>query len=204
MLVLRLACSAYLDGCLLGRSIFCVYPSSAPGGVSDQLAQFLAQAKVLVGSSCKENLLQRVHRVPGTSLERFKAGRGKATTADISIAAQARTVRVEPRYRGKRKGETVVVFDGFTTEGKSLEWARMLLTAVGAAEVIALTIGKYPKAHTAYRLRPGRTVKPYEVNAFTLSDFTATRGKSGVQDGLAAALQALIDRFIEDAQHADE
>ncbi|MBC7271969.1 hypothetical protein ACF09G_36200 [Streptomyces albogriseolus] len=196
VLMLRLLTSAYLDDCLPGRSLFCVYPSSSPGKVSDQLAQFLTKAKVLVGSRYKENLLQRVHRAPDTSLERVKASRGQITTADISIAAQARTVRVDPGHRGKLRGKTVVVFDDFTTEGKSLEWARTLLVAAGAAEVIALTIGKYPKPHTAYALRRGRKVNPFDVNDLTESDFIATRGPYGVDDGPADSLQATMDQFI--------
>ncbi|MFG3064842.1 hypothetical protein ACGFYM_40840 [Streptomyces sp. NPDC048231] len=53
---------------------------------------------------------------------------GPVEQADISIGAQARTVRINPKYRGKLKGKTVIVFDDFTTEGKSIEWARTLLT----------------------------------------------------------------------------
>lgn len=54
ILMLRLLSSAYLDGTLLNRSLFCVYPSSTPGQVSAQIAGFLTNAKVMVGSYYRE------------------------------------------------------------------------------------------------------------------------------------------------------
>ena len=144
VLMLRLLCAAYLDGALPGQSYFCVYPSSTPAKGSPQLAGFLERAKVMTGSSYKEDLLERVAQAPDTSLERYKRSIGQSSTKDISIAAQARTVRINPNYRKKIAGKTVIVFDDFTTEGKSIEWARILLGEAGAARVIALTIGKYP------------------------------------------------------------
>jgi phosphoribosylpyrophosphate synthetase len=195
VLMLRLLCSAYLDGSLPGRSFFCVYPSSTPGRVSPQLGQFLQQAKVMTGSYYEEDLLERVLPAPDTSLERWRASRGQPT-ADISIAAQARTVRVNPDYRKKLLGKTVIVFDDFTTEGKSLEWARTLLTSAGATQVIALTIGKYPSAHTAYQLRSGTEIDPFTINDLTAEHFLTTPGQRGVQDGPAASLKESMARFI--------
>ncbi|GGJ48594.1 hypothetical protein [Streptomyces brasiliensis] len=60
------------------------------------------------------------------------------------------------------------LLDDFTTEGKSIEWPRILLASAKAAEVIALTIGKYGSArHTAYRLRFGITIDLYTVGDLT-------------------------------------
>jgi len=200
VLVLRLLSSAYLEGNLPGRGLFCIYPSSSPGKVSAQLEQFLQLAKVTVGSYYKEDLLERVLQAPDTSLERWKASSGQATTADISIAAQARTVRVNPSYKRKLSGKTVIVFDDFTTEGKSLEWARTLLVAAEAAQVIALTVGKYPSAHTAYALRPGLKIDPFTTNPLTAGDFTTSPRPGGAEDGPARSLRRAMVRFIADGQ----
>src|SRR5690606_15648144 len=81
ILMLRLLSSAYLDGTLPHRSLFCVYPSSSPGQVSQQLAGFLTKAKVMVGSYYREDLLERTGQAPDTSLERWKRSRGEAGTA---------------------------------------------------------------------------------------------------------------------------
>ncbi|MEU8351362.1 hypothetical protein [Streptomyces sp. NPDC048845] len=200
ILMLRLLSSAYLDGTLPHRSLFCVYPSSSPGRVSRQLAGFLTKAKAMVGSYYRESLLERVTQAPDTSLERVKRNRGQASTADISIAAQARTVRINPGHRGKLTGKTVVVFDDFTTEGTSIEWARTLLLRAGAAEVIALTVGKYGSRHTRYELRPGTAVDPFDVNDLTAADFVKTTPAGGTGEGPADSLTAAMQHFIAAAQ----
>ncbi|WP_306191422.1 hypothetical protein [Streptomyces sp. MK5] len=200
VLMLGLLSAAYLDGTLPGQSYFCVYPSSTPAKGSPQLAGFLERAKVMTGSSYKEDLLERVAQAPDTSLERYKRSIGQSTGRDISIAAQARTVRVNPKYRKKITSKTVIVFDDFTTEGKSIEWARTLLSETGAARVIALTIGKYPSRHTVYRLRPGVTIDPFTTNDLTVADFLTTTGPGGVEEGPSLALTAAMNHFVAAAE----
>ncbi|MDX3030874.1 hypothetical protein PV421_36200 [Streptomyces scabiei] len=200
VLMLRLLCAAYLDGALPGQSYFCVYPSSTPAKGSPQLAGFLERAKVMTGSSYKEDLLERVAQAPDTSLERYKRSIGQSSAKDISIAAQARTVRVNPNYRRKIAGKTVIVFDDFTTEGKSIEWARTLLDEAGAARVIALTIGKYPSRHTVYRLRPGVTIDPFTTNDVTAADFLTTSGPGGAAEGPSRSLAAAMAHFAATAE----
>ncbi len=200
VLMLRLLCAAYLDGALPGQSYFCVYPSSTPAKGSPQLAGFLERAKVMTGSSYKEDLLERVAQAPDTSLERYKRSIGQSSTKDISIAAQARTVRINPNYRKKIAGKTVIVFDDFTTEGKSIEWARILLGEAGAARVIALTIGKYPSRHTVYRLRPGVTIDPFTTNDVTAADFLTTSGPGGAAEGPSRSLTAAMAHFAASAE----
>ncbi|WJY43248.1 hypothetical protein QT196_38995 (plasmid) [Streptomyces sp. P9-2B-2] len=209
ILMLRLLASAYLDGALPHRSLFCVYPSSSPGRVSAQLAGFLTNAKVMVGSRYMEDLLERVTQAPDTSLERVKMNRGQVSTADISIAAQARTVRVNPRYRGRLTGKTVIVFDDFTTEGKSIEWARILLSKAGAAQVIALTVGKYGSRHTNYALRPttsndsGVAIDPYTVSNLSAADFVSTVFSGTYGPGPEDSLTAAMAHFAAAAQNTD-
>ncbi|MDN3029424.1 hypothetical protein [Streptomyces sp. S.PB5] len=99
----------------------------------------------------------------------------------------------------------MIVFDDFTTEGKSIGWARTLLTSVKAEQVIALTIGKYRDSrHTAYQLRPSTTVDPFEVNyhlAATNFATTAVTGAAG--PGPDDALKATMSRFIAAARSTD-
>ncbi|MEU6355204.1 phosphoribosyltransferase [Streptomyces sp. NPDC047072] len=201
ILMLRLLSSAYLDGTLPGRSLFCVYPSSNVGKVSAQLAGFLEKAKVMVGSYYKDDLLERVITAPDTSIERVKRNRGEATTADITIAAQTRTVRINPKHQGNLTGKTVVVFDDFTTEGTSIEWARTLLLSAGAAQVIVLTVGKYGSRHTSYELHPGTAIDPFDVNDLTAADFVKTTRAAGAGQGPADSLTAAMNHFIAAAEH---
>ncbi|WP_435057812.1 hypothetical protein [Streptomyces sp. bgisy060] len=205
ILMLRLLSSAYLDGTLPHRSLFCVYPSSSPGQVSQQLAGFLTKAKVMVGSYYREDLLERTGQAPDTSLERWRRSQGEASTADISIGAQARTVRINPKYKGKLKGKTVIVFDDFTTEGKSIEWARILLNNAKAEQVIALTIGKYGTSrHTAYQLRPGTTVDPFQVSYhLAATNFVTTSVTGAAGPGPDDALKDTMAHFIAAAQSSE-
>lgn len=120
---------------------------------------------------------------------------------DISIAAQARTVRINPKYRGRLTGKTVIVFDDFTTDGKSIEWARILLSNAGATQVIALTVGKYPSRHTTYTLHPptsnhpGVTINPYTISDLAVTDFVSTTFPETFGPGPEASLTATMAHF---------
>ncbi|MFJ9847653.1 hypothetical protein ACIRYZ_46025, partial [Kitasatospora sp. NPDC101155] len=73
--------------------------------------------------------------------------------------------------------------DDFTTAGMSLEWARILLTKAGAAQVIGLTIGKYRKPHTFYIPRPGVVIDPYTTNKVAPADFQTSDRSPGFGTG---------------------
>ncbi|MFE4514729.1 hypothetical protein ACFRMQ_11135 [Kitasatospora sp. NPDC056783] len=199
-LMLQLLCSAYLDGTLPGGTRFAVYPSSTPGKVSAQIGEFLERAKVVVGSHYKPDLLERVAQAPDTSLERWKAREGRPAQ-DVSIATQARTVRVNPKYRGKLDGATVIVFDDFTTAGMSLDWARTLLTEAGAGQVIALTIGKYRKPHTHYIPRPGTSIDPFEANDVTAAHFDQVQADADCTIGPEARIHASVQHILAGTRH---
>jgi hypothetical protein len=99
----------------------------------------------------------------------------------------------------------VIVFDDFTTEGKSIEWARTLLTSAQAEQVIALTIGKYGASrHTAYQLPPGTTIDPHKVSYHLAStNFVTTPVAGATGPGPDDALKVAMSHFIAAAQNAD-
>ncbi|MGW1365302.1 phosphoribosyltransferase [Streptomyces chartreusis] len=113
--------------------------------------------------------------------------------------------RVNPKCKGKLKGKTVIVFDDFTTEGKSIEWARTLLTSANAAQVIAPTIGKYGASrHTAYQLRQGTRIDPYQVSYhLAATNFVTTPVTGAAGPGRDDALKATMSHFIAAAQNAE-
>ncbi|MEV7581240.1 hypothetical protein [Streptomyces erythrochromogenes] len=191
ILMLHLLFSAYLDGSLPHRAWFCVYPSSTPGRVNDQLAEFLEPAKVMVGSYYKGDLLVRASKATDTSLARAT---GRHDT--VSIATQANTVHLNPKYRSTVRGKTVIVFDDFTTEGMSLDWARNLLTKAGARQVIGVTIGKYRKPYTLFTPRPGVTISAFATNALTSADFTTEYLSPGFGTGPGDLLRETMSKII--------
>ncbi|WP_404200225.1 phosphoribosyltransferase [Streptomyces tauricus] len=163
----------------------------------------------MVGSYYREDLLERVMQAPDTSLERWRRSTGQGSTADISIAAQARTVRINPKYRGKLKGKTVVVFDDFTTEGKSIEWARILLSKAGTAQVITLTVGKYGSRHTNYGIRPitsndpGIAIDPYTVSNLSATDFVSAVFSGTYGPGPQDSLTTTMAHFAAATRNTD-
>ncbi|MER5638218.1 phosphoribosyltransferase [Kitasatospora sp. NPDC002227] len=169
ILMLHVLCAAYLEGLLPARAWFCVYPSSTPGAVNHQLADFIKVAKVMTGASYKDDLLVRATQATDTSRARAQNRHG-----EVTIATQANTVHLNPAHRNTlARGKTVVVFDDFTTEGMSLDWARSLLTEAGATQVIGVTIGKYRKPYTFFSPRPGVEIDPFTPNtSLTPADFT--------------------------------
>lgn len=197
ILMLYVLANAYLEDLIPANPYFCIYPSSTSGQVSERLQTYLDKAAALFHGYYREDLLIRAADAPDTSLERWKASQGKSAQ-DISIATQAQTVHLGPKYRGKLATKTVVVLDDFTTHGMSLEWARLLLSAAGTRQIVMLTVGKYGSRHTRYDLKDPSALDPFRLNALTPENFTTTvvtpvydpQAQDRLYQRLAAALDA--------------
>ncbi|MEU8659046.1 phosphoribosyltransferase [Actinoplanes philippinensis] len=171
MLTFHAISSLYVEGMLPKGSLFCVYPGSKVGKLSEELEQFVKPAASLVHGYYKDDLLVRAVEAPDTSLARVRA-RSAGLPSPVSIENQIRTVHLGAKYRGRVKDKTVIVFDDFTTTGASLEWARNLFVAAGAHQVIALTIGKYSTRYSTHDPKPGVSVDPFTLSTLGLNDFT--------------------------------
>lgn len=198
-LMLHVLANAYLEGLLAGSSYFCVYPGSKPGRLNQQLSGYLDKAAAIVHGYYKDDLLVRTAEAPDTSLLRYHA-RQSGTTANISIATQATTVHLGSAYRRKLAGKTVIVFDDFTTQGMSLEWARLLLKAAGATHVVMLTVGKYGTAHTSFDLQDDVGFDPFALNVgLTAADFLWTRQDVTVDHGTSPHFGHALSLFIAES-----
>ena len=190
--------SLYVEGMLPTGALFCVYPSSKVGKLSEELEQFVKPAASMVHGYYKDDLLVRAAEAPDTSLARWQARRdGRAS--GISIANQVQTVHLGIRYRTKIRGKTVIIFDDFTTTGASLEWARNLFVAAGADRVIALTIGKYSSRYSTYDLRPGVTIDPFKMSALTVNDFDEVTHSLAENIANPRLMADLFDRAVTDS-----
>ncbi|MER6563562.1 hypothetical protein ABT300_38765 [Streptomyces sp. NPDC001027] len=196
LLMLFVIANAYMEGLIPANPFFCVYPSSTSGKVSEQLQTYLDKAAKLFHGYYREDLLVRAVDAPDTSLERWKAGQGQPAKT-VTIATQAQTVHLGPKYRGRLGTKTVVVLDDFTTHGMSLEWARILLTAAGAQRIVMLTVGKYGSRHTRYELKDPSALAPYQLNSLTADSFNATQlspdSDPHAQDRLCQRIAAALD-----------
>jgi hypoxanthine phosphoribosyltransferase len=163
LLMLHALAGLYLEGFISPNSLFAVYPSHSPGRINDNLRGFLDPVSKLFGGYFKDDLLVRAVPAIDTSLERWKA-RTERREPDVSFADQTNTVHVNPDYAKtiRTKDRTILVFDDFTTSGRSLDWARSLLLAAGAGRVVLMTVGKYPGPyHECYTPRSTETIAPF-------------------------------------------
>jgi len=60
------------------------------------------------------------------------------------------SIHLNPAYKNKLKGATVVLIDDITTTGDTLEACRALLVAAGAAKIYLVTIGKFGPRYFMY------------------------------------------------------
>jgi hypothetical protein len=59
--------------------------------------------------------------------------------------SQMKTIHLHPDYRSKIEGKTVAVLDDYMNHGVSFSVSAALLRAAGAAKIIAVAVGKFPR-----------------------------------------------------------
>ncbi|MEW6737142.1 MAG: HAD hydrolase-like protein [Acidobacteriota bacterium] len=169
ILMLHAITSLYLEGLIYPNSLFVIYPSSTPGKINDVIEEFLHPVSKIFHGYYKNDLLCRTVQAPDTSIERWQA-KQENRQPNVSFINQSNTVHINPYYRGKITGKSVIVIDDFTTTGMSLEWAKNLLLAAGADNIVLLTIGKYPRDHTIYS-PINIPIDPFKLTTYSLHDF---------------------------------
>jgi hypothetical protein len=178
--------SLYLEGFISPRSYFAIYPSSTPNKNNPLLEEFLKPVSKIFHGYFKENLLIRAKQAVDSSMEKA-AARRQRRKANIPDTNQTNTLHVHPSYKGKLEDRSIIVFDDFTTSGGSLEWARNLLYAAGAREVVLLTIGKYPLDYTIHSTKAGALITPFQLrdynfeSLFSLINISLTRNLAAQQ-----------------------
>jgi predicted HAD superfamily phosphohydrolase YqeG len=171
LLMLHAVSSLYLEGLIKPYSLFAVYPSSTPGQTNRKIQGFLEPVSKLFHGYFQPDLLVRAVQGKDTSLYRW---RGRSD--EVSYLDQTNTGHLNPEHASKigRKNRTVLVFDDFTTTGRTLDWARNLLYAAGAGRVVLLTVGKYPSPYLLHLPREGECITPFEHTTYTRAQFHRT------------------------------
>ncbi len=182
LLVLHALSSLYVEGRIRPNSWFAVYPGSKPGKISGVLREFIKPASRLFHGFFKEDLLVRGKPAQDSSIARAQA-RKRGLDDPVDFTNQSNTVHVNPRYRKNVRDRHVIVFDDFTTTGMSLDWARNLLYAAGAQEVILLTIGKYRKPYTIYTPRDPDILEPFRLKDYDIAQDFSEEDAALVEDG---------------------
>jgi hypothetical protein len=184
-LMLHAVSSLYLEGLVPPQAVFAVYPSSTFGKRSGPILEYMDLLKRYLRINARDDLLVRGAQARDTSRIRAEANK-RHEHAVVSFTEQTNSVYVNAARRTLIQGKTVIVCDDFTTSGMSLEWARNLLLAAGAGEVILLTIGKYSSRHTVYCAVRDGLIDPFHLTSYEEDMFEPTT-YSMVRDVLAPA-----------------
>ncbi|MGY2894713.1 hypothetical protein [Deinococcus sp. UYEF24] len=167
ILFLHAMTSAKLEGLIPPYSTITVYPSSQPAQTNPIINEMSQLASRQFMGQFHHDLIVRA--VPAA-----KSRANKLNGTD-SYLTQTNSVHLNPSKSGAIEDKTVVVFDDFHTTGKSLDWARSLLTAAGARRVVAIALGKFggsSKPHGLYLPTSPSIITPYTYKTYTDADFS--------------------------------
>lgn len=156
-----LASQAYLSGLIQGVDCAVVYPGHLAGSHNPVLSAYSNILRTTFRQRYLPDLLDRHTDAPDSRL-----------TPGIRRDPydQFCTIRVNPTYRDRIQGKTVLVLDDFTTSGSSFETARRMLLQAGARRVNGLAIAKWGNNYSVARVA-GRW-DPF--NPFTLDRLRLT------------------------------
>lgn len=128
-----LVSQCYMSGLMYGVDYVTVYPGHLVGSNNPLLAEFSRLLAPLFRDNFVPDLLLRHRDAP----ESKRQGNAR------DIFDQFQTILVNPEYRNKIRGKTVLVLDDYTTAGFSLETARRMLIQAGAASIVSVAVAKF-------------------------------------------------------------
>jgi len=154
----HLLTSLYLGGLVDNLDLWTTYPSHDQGSRGHSvLAPFLQD----VSKQFRDSYLPLLVR--HTESQSSRRQRWKSSTP--TFEEQVRTVKVDEQYIGRIGGRRVLVVDDFTTGGLTFEWARNILYAAGASDVIGVAIGKFGQACPIVTPIAGAVIDPLQPAA---------------------------------------
>jgi hypothetical protein len=153
-LVLHMMSSIYKTDVFSDADVFGYYPSSkSENQGTEVMAGFCRFIRENFKKRLKEPLFIRHKNAPSRHSQH---GGNKEDPA-----VQVQTVHLNPTYRGKIRGRTILVIDDYLTYGVSFGWARALLLAAGAKDVICVALGRFGSQAREYTFAFGNN-DPYQ------------------------------------------
>lgn len=156
---LHLLSSLYTTDGFKSADVWSYYPSSDSNNSGQEImTEFSELARTTFGKRNRHPLLIR-HR---PSVKRHMSGGDRNDPR-----SQLETVHLNPDYRDKLAGKTVVVMDDYLTRGVSFGVCASLLQKAGAAKMIGVSMGKFGNASNVYNIEiqgdPFAPLKKYRV-----------------------------------------
>jgi len=159
----HLLTSLYLGGLVGNLDLWTTYPGHDQGSTGHSvLAPFLQD----VSKQFRDSYLPLLVR--HTESQSSRRQRIKSNTP--TFQEQMRTVKVTEQYSKRIEGRRVLVVDDFTTGGLTFEWARNILYAAGASDVIGVAIGKFGQDCPIVTPITGTTIDPLQPTSALSTD----------------------------------
>lgn len=134
--------SIYATDVFRAANLWCYYPASdSPNTGSEVIAEFTDLPRVTFGIRQSKGPIILRHQWTASRHSGPQHQREDPTS-------QVKSIHLNRDYRDRIKGATVVVLDDFMNHGVSFSVAASFLKRAGAAKVIAVAMGKFPR--TAY------------------------------------------------------
>ncbi len=93
-------------------------------------------------------------------------------------SGQLETIHINPEYKGRLKGESVVILDDYLTYGLSFGVANAMLRKAGTNDVICVAMGKFGNRAQSYEINiSGDVFKPMTSGDFELVEFDFLAGE---------------------------
>jgi hypothetical protein len=189
LIMLHALSNLYLEGLIKPGTYFVVYPGHKTGTKNLVLQEFLKPATAFFSRSYyREDWIRRFKDAPDTSLMRAQFKKRP------SFIDQTNTVCLDKKSKKPlSKSPEVVVFDDFTTDGLSFEWARNLFRAAGAKRVVLVAIGKYGRKH--FLRIPEIPLSPFEESSYEEKDFEVREIPLNESNDAADILKKLLEEW---------
>ncbi len=168
--MIHLLSSLYATTAFQSASTWTYYPSSHSDNTGKEIiAEFVEIARTTFKARKKPDPLIIRHKP--TAARHTSAQNGRMDPRE-----QVESIHLHPSYKGTLAGKTVVIFDDYTTYGLSFSVAAAFLKKAGAAKVLAVAAGKFPRTPYIHEIEIGSD--PFApVSKFSI---LATRQQNGV------------------------
>jgi hypothetical protein len=133
-----LVTQCFLSGIVHDTDIISVYPGHEKGSLNSTMERFCEILNRIFRYKFKPDLFIRHEDAPESK-----------SSGPRRIEDQLRTLHINPEYRGNINCSNVLLFDDFTTSGKSFEAARLILDQAGVNKVTCLAMAKYRATQAA-------------------------------------------------------
>ncbi len=186
-LSMHLFASLYLEGLHLpplhSRVMWALYPGH-DGPQTGVLDEFASMASRLFRDSYQDIILRHTVAQKLAFLRKNKE--------DAPIDIQLQSICLNPAWRNKIVGATILLFDDFTTYAHGFETARNFLFNAGADHVISIAVGKYPPPYFALSPEPTTKWDSFTAVKLTQDDFISKQ----VNEIIAPAALEVFDGLI--------